>query len=265
MSKTSVTQLPESLQVEYRLNLTDCTALESLPDGLKVGSLVLSGCTALQELPAGLDLNFLDITGCSQLTVWPESGRLKFGRLRASGCTGLTELPAWLQNLSQLDVRNCTSLKTLPAGLQVSSWIDLANTKITELPDSMQNAIIHWGGVPINQQIAFHPETIPAQSILEEPNSELRRVMLARVGFQKFFQEVDAEILDTDQDPGGQRQLLRVPLEDDEALVCVSVNCPSTARQYLIRVPPLMKTCHQAIAWTAGFNNPDDYRPFIET
>jgi hypothetical protein len=26
-----------------------------------------------------------------------------------------------------------------------------------------------------------------------------------------------------------------------------------------------MKTCRQAVAWTAGFDDPDDYRPLVET
>jgi hypothetical protein len=30
-------------------------------------------------------------------------------------------------------------------------------------------------------------------------------------------------------------------------------------------VPPAMRTCHQAAAWIAGFDNPNDYRPILET
>ena len=89
--------------------------------------------------------------------------------------------------------------------------------------------------------------------------------MLERVGFSRFLKEVEAETLDQDTDPGGDRQLLRVGLGDDEPLVVVSVFCPSTDRQYIIRVPPNMETCHQAIAWTAGFDDPSLYKPLMET
>jgi hypothetical protein len=61
------------------------------------------------------------------------------------------------------------------------------------------------------------------------------------------------------------RKLLRVPMKGDEDLVCVLVICPSTSRQYILRVPPTMRTCRQAIAWTAGFDNADDYHPLVET
>jgi hypothetical protein len=43
------------------------------------------------------------------------------------------------------------------------------------------------------------------------------------------------------------------------------VACPSTGRRYALRVPPTMRSCRQAAAWTAGFDNPDLYRPLIET
>ena len=37
-------------------------------------------------------------------------------------------------------------------------------------------------------------------------------------------------------------------------------------QRHIIRVPPVgMNTCHKAAAWIAGFDNPDDYRPILET
>jgi hypothetical protein len=72
-------------------------------------------------------------------------------------------------------------------------------------------------------------------------------------------------VLDRDQDAGGPRRLLRVDVAGDEPLVCVSVICPSTRRQFMLRVPPTMTSCRHAVAWTAGFDNPDDYQPMVET
>ena len=50
--------------------------------------------------------------------------------------------------------------------------------------------------------------------------------------------DADAEVLDEDSDPGGVRRLLRVPIEDDEDLVCVMVHCPSTGGRYPSAPPP---------------------------
>ena len=72
-------------------------------------------------------------------------------------------------------------------------------------------------------------------------------------------------MLDRDTDPGGPRELVRIKLPDDEDLVALSCFCPSTNRQYILRVPPETKTCHQAAAWIAGFDDPNDYRPLLET
>jgi hypothetical protein len=96
-------------------------------------------------------------------------------------------------------------------------------------------------------------------------NAEVRRVMLERMGYERFLRDAGAKVLDRDTDAGGPRQLLRVPLPDDEPLVCLAVFDPSTGRRYLLRVPPRIRTCHQAAAWIAGFDNPENYQPVVET
>jgi hypothetical protein len=262
---SGIRALPEGLQVEYKLDLQDCRALEELPEGLKVGSLVLRGCTALRTLPEGLDIYFLDLQGCARLEGWPRRARIRIGRLNASGCTRLTSLPMGLRSLAQLDISNCPNLRELPEGLEISSWLDLGDSGVTPLPASLAEVRLRWRGVPVDQRIAFQPETITVAEILGERNAELRRVLLERFGFERFMAEAGAVVVDRDRDPGGERQLLRLKLEGDEDLVCVSVSCPSTERRYLLRVPPTMRTCRQAVAWTAGFDDPELYRPLVET
>lgn len=257
--------LPEGLNVQFRLSLRDCKHLTRLPAGLKAGAIDLAGCSALESLPEGFETCFLDISNCPQLRTWPSRAALNVGRLRARNCTGITGLPPWITRLAQLDLSGCANVRELPAGLEISSWIDVAGTGICELPASCADAALRWRGIPIDARIAFRPEEITAAEILAEPNAELRRVKLERMGFERFLAEAQSETLDTDRDAGGERKLLRVALGEDEPLVCVSVFCPSTARQYIIRVPPTMQTCRQAVAWTAGFDDANDYRPLVET
>jgi hypothetical protein len=90
-------------------------------------------------------------------------------------------------------------------------------------------------------------------------------VLFERFGLERFLTKANPEVLDQDLDKGGERKLLGIPMEGDKALVCILVLCPSTGRRYILRVPPSMKTCRQAIAWTAGFDNPDEYRLLVET
>ncbi len=265
MQSTRIAQIPADLRVEYRLDLSNSPALHELPEGLRVGTLILRNCTALTALPEDLAVYFLDISGCINLVSFPEAASIQMGRLNARGCVALRNLPAWLTRLSQLDVSGCSNLTALPEGLQISSWLDLANTQISALPPSLTGVRLRWRDVLVDERIVFHPETITAQEVLAESNAELRRVKLERMGYEAFMEQAQAEVMDRDFDPGGERRLLRVPMGRDEPLVCIAVQCPSTGRRYIIRVPPTMQTCRQAGAWIAGYDNPDDYDPITET
>ncbi|QEH32436.1 Leucine Rich Repeat protein [Aquisphaera giovannonii] len=261
---TPIRRLPADLRVVFRLDLEGCERLEELPEDFRTGSLVLRGCTGLASLPRGLRANFLDLRGCTALAGWPADLDVRVGRLSLAGCRRITSLPEGIGRLAQLDVSDCVNLTSLPEGLEVASTLELAGSGLTGLPASMAGVNLRWRGVPIDERIAFRPESIAVSEVLEEPNAERRRVLLERVGLERFLAEADADVLDEDTDPGGPRRLLRVPMRGDEDLVAVLVHCPSTGGRYLLRVPPTMRTCRQAIAWTAGFDDPDAYRPQVE-
>ena len=268
LANSAIARLPEDLQVECRIDLTGCEYLESLPTGLTVGTLNLRGCSSIVRLPDDLDVWFLNLSGCWAFNEWPRRANIRSGQLALRGCTALTSLPDYLQRLGWLDVRDCPNLSSLPQGLEISGWLDIAHSGLlTEdcLPKSLDSVQLQWAGVAIDRRIAFHPETITVEEVLQERNAERRRVLLDRYSYPRFMSDANAEVLNADADPGGERQLLRIRMEGDEDLVTLSCHCPSTGRQYIIRVPPAMQTCHEAAAWIAGFDNPNDYRPLVET
>lgn len=264
LADTPLEELPADLHVRYRLDLSGCQALERL-SSLQTGRLVLDGCVGLRELPDRIRVRFLDMSDCLHVRALPDDLRVEGGRLRVRNCVGLRELPAGLGPLSQLDLAGCTQLARLPQTLRVRAWIDVAGTALEGLPPGARDAQLRWRGVPVSHRIAFEPGSITVAEVLEESNAERRRVLLERVGFERFLTEAEATCLDRDRDPGGERKLLRVELEGDEPLVCLSLHCPSTGRHYLIRVPPTIGSCHQGAAWLAGFDDPADYAPLIET
>jgi hypothetical protein len=263
--ESSLRSLPPDLQVTYKLDLRDCTRLTMLPNRLAVQELLLCRCTALTTLPEELEVCHLDLTGCTNLQEWPTPRHLRIDRLDLSGCAGLRALPANLGNLAELNVSGCARLRQLPEGLQISGWLDPTGSGLGTLPDSLRGVRLRWRNVFVEQRIVFQPETITVEEILAERNAERRRVLLERMGYERFFQHTNAEVLDADRDPGGERRLLRVAMLGDENLVCVAVRCPSTGRQYLLRVPPDTMTCREAAAWLAGFDDPDEYSPLVET
>ena len=87
---------------------------------------------------------------------------------------------------------------------------------------------------------------------------------MERVGFANVLRKTGAIIVDEDTDPCGVRSLVesRVTNRQYRFLDC---RCPSTRREYLLRVPPSAPTCRAAAAWLAGFDNPEDYHPLKKT
>ncbi len=260
-----LTTLPADLRVDHRLELTDCRQLTVLPPGWRIGTLLLTRCQKLTALPGDLHVDFLGLEGCTALRDWPADTRVTHGWVRARGCVELDALPPGLGPLSTLDLRGCARLKSIPEGVTVGSWVDVGGTGLTRLPASLADAGLRWNGVVVTPQIAFAPETLTGEVILAERNTEVRRIMIERVGREHFLRSVNAAVLDTDRDRGGERRLYRVDLPNDEPLVLVSLHCPSTGRHYLVRVPPTMTSCHAAVAWTAGFDDPKLYAPVAET
>ncbi|MBR8831099.1 MAG: hypothetical protein N5P05_003806 [Chroococcopsis gigantea SAG 12.99] len=117
---------------------------------------------------------------------------------------------------------------------------------------------------PGRSQNPVTPNLPKGQDILFIENVELRRQLIEQIGYENFLQQVGGIIRDRDRDAGGERQLIYIPFDDDEPFMALKVTCPSTGQIHVLRVPPHMRRCHQAAAWIAGFDNPDDYRPALE-
>lgn len=253
-----------------------------MPDELIVsGALRLTGERRLRALPRLLECTHLAVTDCPNLEVLPE--RLRATSVQAAR-TGIRELAGdWLVrehvNLSRnphlrrlperltartLDVGNCPQLLQLPATLHLTSWVEVAGSGLTGLPSGLR-VNIHWQGTPMDERTAFRPEELKAIEILNVRNVTQRRVLLERFGLDRFIQEVGGLVIDRDRDAGGERQLISIPLDNDEPVVALRVRCPSTAHSYVLRVPPHVRTCRWAAAWLAGFENEHDYQPIIET
>jgi hypothetical protein len=254
----------------------------NLPTALVVtGPVRLLNESWLRELPTSLECTHLDVSGCPNLEVLPE--RLRATSVHAAR-TAVREIPGdWLvrehldlranphltslpERLTarSLDVSTCPRLLTLPANLHLTHWLELAGSSLTSLPTGLR-VQLRWQGTTVDERTAFRPEELRAADLLQVRNVTHRRVLLERFGLDRFMHEVGGLVLDRDRDAGGERQLLSVPLPDDEPLHVLRVNCPSTAHVYMLRVPPHVRTCRRAAAWLAGFEHERDYRPLIET
>ena len=142
---------------------------------------------------------------------------------------------------------------------------EIGGSGLRQLPPGWEKIPIAWHRVPVTVRMLFEPHTIPVEEILGERNVEVRRVTIERLGFERFIQAAGATVVDSDRDAGGPRELVRVPLTGDEDMVALRVHCPSTGRLFCLRVPPATPTCRAAAAWLAGFHDPNDYNPLLET
>jgi hypothetical protein len=137
-----------------------------------------------------------------------------------------------------------------------------------------------WHGVLVPWFVVANPEQITMQHIRDEENAEVRRIMMERMGWEKFCTDAEMRVLHEDElisnFPAipvsdlvdvGQRlvttyregketaQLLEAEgLRDfeDRPLRFVRLTDPSTGRQYTIRVLHNHQRCYEAIGWTFG-------------
>ncbi|HEY7201792.1 MAG TPA: hypothetical protein VIC57_16340 [Candidatus Dormibacteraeota bacterium] len=122
-----------------------------------------------------------------------------------------------------------------------------------------------WHGVRVPRAVIENPESLPAAEVLGEPDVEVRRVMIERVGHERLIRDGGARRVAEDE----MGILWQLDLVEDEPLVCVEVTDatpgPDAAfKRYVLRVPPSVRTPREAVAWTFGVDT-GECRPAIET
>jgi Domain of unknown function (DUF6745) len=103
-------------------------------------------------------------------------------------------------------------------------------------------------------------ENITGKDIIDCQNAEIRRILIQRMGYEKLLEECEGEIIDE----SGTSQLIFIRTRRHEDISLVRIKDASTDRIYLLRVPPDVRSCLEAIAWTFGLR-PDQYHPIVET
>ena len=239
--------------------------LEELPvESCRAKSIVVRDCPfAVLEIPS--ECWRLNISNCAKLRELRSANtKVNLGWLQISDCPELSRLPSGL-SLRGLRLSNLVALKRIPKDLSCRTAIELGGTELEAVePEQMRSLRFRYLGVPVSAHAFFEPEKITIDEILSSRNAEVRRMMLQQMGVERFVGQTEKWMVDQDSDPGGKRLLIRFhPFGPTVAYLMCS--CPSTARVYLMQVPNSVQTCREAAAWLAGFDNPDDYQPLIET
>lgn len=108
----------------------------------------------------------------------------------------------------------------------------------------------------LNDYLLLIEKDLSPEKVLDIKNSEIRRYLIKRVGYENIKEKVKAEVIHKD----GYNELLKF----SNGEIYVKVRDSSTDREYLLFVQGNHKTCKSAIAWTFGLSE-EEYNPIIET
>ena len=109
-------------------------------------------------------------------------------------------------------------------------------------------SLYHWHGVRIPAEWVEHKERLTAKVALTWSNIEQRRAACEIVGWDRILRELDAKLIDRDEDPM-IGELLEVNLPDLGRVKFLRALC-GTGRTFALPVPPEMKTALEANSWT---------------
>jgi len=104
-------------------------------------------------------------------------------------------------------------------------------------------SLYHWHGLRVPAWIIEHPEQITVEKIDQEPNMEVRRVMVERFGLARYVKETGAECLDEAPELGVR--LLRKNVGDETILMLhmrnSTVEPDGTVREFMSRLHSELK------------------------
>ncbi len=116
----------------------------------------------------------------------------------------------------------------------------------------------------------LHPNQWQAQWLLEETNTELRRVLIQGIGYERICQELKPVVVDT----WSEYTLLKIEIYDELKLSddveleidyesgpmsLLKMTCPSTGFIHVLRVPPDMQSAREAICWVNWGIDPESF------
>ena len=115
----------------------------------------------------------------------------------------------------------------------------------------------HWHGVLVPSEWIRDRSSLTPLIALTQENIEQRRAACEILGWAKVLGQLDATLIDHDDDPM-IGDLLEVNLPDFGNAKFLKVVC-GTGRTFALPVPPESRTALEANAWTYGID-PIDYR-----
>lgn len=125
----------------------------------------------------------------------------------------------------------------------------------------------YWHGIRVWQEIINEPSRLTARYIVKHANVERRRILLERLGYERFLESAGARL--AQQDNYGKLWKTELRLDGEPVTVVEVANSTQESdgsyRRYFLRVPPGVRTARQAVAWTFAFERAGQYTVATQT
>lgn len=133
--------------------------------------------------------------------------------------------------------------------------------------DKYGSLFCYYENIRVPPHYITNPESLTLQEVLAHVNTEVRFVGMKIVGMDKVMNDKKTKIIHRDEEKGQVLFQIKGIFQDPVCYVKVvnSTQEPDgTFKDYYLCVPPDVKTCKQAVAWTFRLEE-QEYQPEQET
>lgn len=133
--------------------------------------------------------------------------------------------------------------------------------------DKYGSLFYYYENIRVPPHYITNPESLTLQEVLAHVNTEVRFVGMKIVGMDKVMNDKKTKIIHRDEEKGQVLFQIKGIFQDPVCYVKVvnSTQEPDgTFKDYYLCVPPDVKTCKQAVAWTFRLEE-QEYQPGQET
>ena len=119
----------------------------------------------------------------------------------------------------------------------------------------------YWRGIQLPDTLSQQLPNLRAVQVAQIQNAELRRLALDYMGTEPFLRSANATR--AAQDDYGTLWRTTITIDGEPYVAVEVVNATAepdgTYRRYFLRVPPETRTAREAVAWTFGFDDTEQY------
>jgi hypothetical protein len=118
-------------------------------------------------------------------------------------------------------------------------------------------SLYHWHNTKIPERMGkINCERWEPRWLIDEPNAEVRRVLLREIGYERAIAALGGTVLDRWR----EYELIRLNVSDMPIEYrLLSMVCPSTGDKHILRAPPDCDTAEAAITWCNHGTHPDAF------